>query len=102
MTATLVWAGLARGSTPEGQLLVIVAGSGIRMIFVIVAGVLLHQTIPALEDDRFLLWVVFFYLATLAISRLAPHTPAPEQDPAAAPRAPGATAAAPADAGQPA
>ena len=46
--------------------------------------------------------VVVAYLATLAISRLAPHTPAPEQDPAAAPRAPGATAAAPADAGQPA
>ena len=54
------------------------------------------------DEPLIIVGVVVAYLATLAISRLAPHTPAPEQGPAAATRGPGATAAAPADAGQPA
>jgi hypothetical protein len=67
MTATLLWCTWALASSPDNQLVAVMGGSGLRLLVVGAVGVLLHQRMPALQQDSFLLWVVFFYLATLTL-----------------------------------
>lgn len=67
MTGSMIWLALAHGGSPDKQLVAAMGGSGLRLVFVLVAGVLLHRNVALLSEDRFLLWVVFFYLTTLAL-----------------------------------
>jgi hypothetical protein len=65
--ATLVWCELALGGSPEQQLAAVMGGTAARMVFVIAAGMVLYHVVPAFGYDRFWLWIIFFYLATLAL-----------------------------------
>lgn len=64
---TLAWSQKALKGLPEQQLLAVMGGIVVRMGFVIGAGMALHTLHPAFHYDRFLIWVIVFYLATLAL-----------------------------------
>ena len=89
-TASLIWAGWARDQSPERQLLMMVGGTGLRMVAVLGAGLLLSPCYPAvvvagLRQLRGLWsdvgwmpaqettpitwwgWLLVFYLFTLAL-----------------------------------
>lgn len=63
---TLAWADRALRGKPEEQLLFMLGGTGIRMIFVLGAGLLLYYSVEPFQHPGFWLWVLLFYLMTLA------------------------------------
>jgi hypothetical protein len=66
--ATLVWSHRAlHGGSPNQQLAAILGGTGVRMAFVIGLGLILFHGVPELHHPGFLVWVVVFYLWTLAL-----------------------------------
>ncbi len=68
MMGTLVWAGRAlRGGRPEQALLAVMGGTGLRLLFVIGVAVALYLAAPYFHSRGFLIWVVVFYLVTLAL-----------------------------------
>jgi hypothetical protein len=64
---TLLWSGRALGGPPEQQLLAVLGGTGLRLFAVLVAGVGLFLSVPALGHAAFLIWLVVFYLITLTL-----------------------------------
>jgi len=65
--ATLVLAEKARSWPPHVQIAVLLGGTGIRMIAVAVAAVVLARSVAALDvETGFMRWVVGFYFVTLA------------------------------------
>lgn len=67
MTATMLWCHWAFGSSPENQLAAVMGGTSVRMLVVAGGGIGLYFAAPALSRPAFLVWVVVFYLATLAL-----------------------------------
>jgi hypothetical protein len=67
MTATLLWCQWAFAHAPEQQLLSVLGGTSIRLFVAIAGGIGLFHAVPALHRPAFLLWVIVFYLATLAL-----------------------------------
>lgn len=65
--ATLIWAHLAFRGLPEQQLLAVLGGTGLRLVFVLAAGMGLFYTVPEFHYQRFWLWIIAFYLATLTL-----------------------------------
>jgi hypothetical protein len=66
-TLTLLWALVAPGQSPEQRRLVILGGTGIRLFFVLGAGLLLTSTVGYFHRQSFWLWLALFYLVTLAL-----------------------------------
>ena len=66
-TATLIWSERSLKAAPEQQMLAIFGGTGVRMVFVIGVGMVLYYSLPLFNDSRFWIWVVVFYLFTLAL-----------------------------------
>lgn len=66
-TATLVWACLTWGRSPEQRLLITVGGMAVRVSFVVAAGLLLFQLIPYFHQVSFWGWLAVFYLITLGL-----------------------------------
>ena len=65
---TLLWAGWAQGRAPEQQMAMALGGSGIRMFVVLTAALVLYQKIPFFQEQGgFWVWVLVFYLFTLAL-----------------------------------
>jgi hypothetical protein len=67
MVATMVWCHFAFGGTSEQQLAAVLGGTGLRLLVAIGGGVGLSRSVPALDHPAFLIWVVVFYLITLAL-----------------------------------
>ena len=65
--ATLAWSQRALQGRHEQQLLAVMGSTGIRMAFVIAAAMVLFHTSDEFHHQQFLLWVVVFYLVTLAL-----------------------------------
>jgi hypothetical protein len=65
--ATMLWCDLMLGGAPEQQLAAVMGGTVIRMFFVMAIGMVLYYTVAALHHNSFWLWIVVFYLATLAL-----------------------------------
>jgi hypothetical protein len=63
--ATLLWAGWALDQSPEQQLGLVLGGTGVRMVFVLGAGLLLNSFVPYFQRQGFWLWILGFYLLTL-------------------------------------
>jgi hypothetical protein len=80
---TLVWAERTSRKDPQQLLIVALGGTGVRMFGVLVAGILLVQTVPLYrEQDGFLIWLLVFYLFTLALEmtlllKARPHADGP-------------------------
>ncbi len=64
---TLAWTRWAFKGLPEQQLLAVMGGTVVRMAFVIGAGMALYHLAPDFNYQRFWLWVIGFYLFTLAL-----------------------------------
>jgi hypothetical protein len=65
---TLIWAAWGLKEHPEQQVTVIVGGSGLRMFFVLCAGLLISKCVPYYEEQTsFWIWLLVFYCFTLAL-----------------------------------
>jgi hypothetical protein len=67
MTVTLWWCRGAMAGSADQQLTAILGGSGVRLVAVLCASIGLFLGVEALHRPAFLIWVVVFYLATLAL-----------------------------------
>ena len=67
MTLTMLWCHWAFGSSPEQQLAAVMGGTSVRMLVVAGGGIGLYFATDALARPAFLVWVVVFYLVTLAL-----------------------------------
>ena len=64
---TLVWARRAYGQQPEQQMLAVMGGTGVRMAFVLAVGLLLFFNVKEFAYQRFWIFVIVYYLFTLAL-----------------------------------
>jgi hypothetical protein len=64
---TFIWCHKSLQGTSEQRLLAVLGGSGVRMLFVIGAGMALFHLLPAFHYQRFWLWIIVFYLFTLTL-----------------------------------
>jgi ABC-type spermidine/putrescine transport system permease subunit II len=64
---TLLWAEWVSRQSPEQQLTMVLGGTGIRMGVVMGIGLLLYLFLPYFEQPGFWLWLLAFYLFTLAL-----------------------------------
>jgi len=77
---TLVWARRADPHKPEQQLLAVMGGTGVRMAFVLAAGLILFLNVNAFGYQRFWIFVIVYYLFTLTLEMvLIVRSPAVEQ-----------------------
>lgn len=66
-TLTLLWSAWAFRQTPDLQLVSVLGGTGVRMFFVLAAGLALWAWVPYFGDNSFWTWVMVFYLFTLGL-----------------------------------
>jgi hypothetical protein len=64
---TLLWADWAYRQTPEQQLTMILGGTGVRMGLVLGIALLLYAMLPEFQQQSFWIWLLVFYLLTLAL-----------------------------------
>jgi hypothetical protein len=64
---TLAWAHASFKGQPHQQVAAVLGGAGLRMLFVVVGGLVLYHSIPEFFYVRFWIWVIAFYLLTLAL-----------------------------------
>jgi hypothetical protein len=64
--ATLAWSAWGQRKAPEHQIYAALGGSGIRMFFVLGAGMLLTN-LAYFQQPGFWMWVLAFYLFTLLL-----------------------------------
>jgi threonine/homoserine/homoserine lactone efflux protein len=78
-TLTLAWSRRAYKGQPEQQLAAVLGGTAVRMIFVMAVGLVLFYSIEAYQYQRFWLFVIFYYLVTLALEVVILVRSTPEQ-----------------------
>jgi hypothetical protein len=64
---TLYWSLRARDRTAEARLFAMLGGMGMRMAVVLGLGCVLYALVPVLHSDSFWVWLILFYLVTLAL-----------------------------------
>ena len=64
---TLAWTARAMDRAGEQQFLMVLGGTGIRMIFVLAVGLTIYGLFPVFQQPSFWIWVLVFYLITLAL-----------------------------------
>jgi hypothetical protein len=65
---TLVWTTRSLVRPADQQLILLLGGTGLRMFVVLAVSLLLYRLIPYLQDQPgFWIWVLIFYLFTLAL-----------------------------------
>jgi len=65
---TLLWGERALRQSADQQLVMVLAGTGVRMFFVLLAGWALHQYVPYYQRQAsFLIWLAVCYVFTLAL-----------------------------------
>jgi hypothetical protein len=64
---TLLWADWAYRQSPELQLTMVLGGTGIRMGLVLGVALLLYTMLPYFQQQSFWIWLLVFYLLTLAL-----------------------------------
>jgi len=67
MVLTLAWCLRVQGGSAEAQLAAVMGSTAIRLFLVIIVAVSLFLFVEELNQPSFMLWVVFFYLATLTL-----------------------------------
>ncbi|GEM_PF-2373711 len=66
--ATLVWGERALRQSADKQLVMVLGGTGIRMVLVLLGGWTLYQYVPYYQQQpRFLIWLTVGYLFTLGL-----------------------------------
>jgi hypothetical protein len=64
---TFLWTRWATAQSPEQQMVAVLGGMGVRMGLVLAVGLALYRWSPSFSHDRFLFWLLVFYLLTLAL-----------------------------------
>jgi hypothetical protein len=64
---TLIWCRWAFKEQPEHQLLAVMGGTGVRLLFVLGPGIALFFLVPIYKSPSFWIWIVVFYLYTLTL-----------------------------------
>jgi hypothetical protein len=64
---TLLWADWAYRQSPEQQLTMVLGGTGVRMGLVLGVALLLYMMLPYFQQQSFWIWLLVFYLLTLAL-----------------------------------
>ena len=64
---TLVWGEQALRQSVDKQLLLVLGGTGVRMVFVLLVGWILFLWVPYFQQQSFLIWLVVGYLFTLVL-----------------------------------
>jgi hypothetical protein len=64
---TLAWTKWAYAGKAEQQLLAVMGGTAVRMVLVIAAGMVLFLNVKKFEYQRFWIFVIVYYLFTLAL-----------------------------------
>jgi len=78
---TLIWGERALRESPDKQLILVMGGMGLRMAFVLLAGLVLFQYVPYYQrQGSFLLWLAVSYLFTLALDIIVLLTGRTQQD----------------------
>src|SRR5258708_30885265 len=68
---TLYWGMRAVQGPPEQQLMVVMGGTGIRMLFVLLVGLALYKLVPYYQTYQgFWIWLLVFYLFILALEMI--------------------------------
>jgi hypothetical protein len=65
--ATMVWARWSLRQSPEQQLLMVLGGTGLRMFFVLAAGLIIYFQVPYFQEQSFWIWVLVAYLFSLGL-----------------------------------
>jgi hypothetical protein len=65
--ATLAWATWTAGRSPEHQLAMALGGTGVRLGVVLCGGLAIYFLVPGFRQVGFWIWVVVFYVVTLAL-----------------------------------
>lgn len=64
---TLIWIVRSRDQRPAQQMAAILGGTGLRMFGVLAAALVLFAAVPPLHEVAFWIWILVFYLFTLAL-----------------------------------
>jgi hypothetical protein len=64
---TLVWACRTIKYRPSQAFVVIASGTGVRVTFVLGAGLILNQAVAYFEQTSFWVWILGFYMLTLGM-----------------------------------
>jgi hypothetical protein len=64
---TMVAADWSFRQAPDLQLAIILGGTGVRMGFVLGVGLLLYYLVPFFAQPSFWIWLLIYYLLTLAL-----------------------------------
>jgi hypothetical protein len=68
MAGALVWASWAQSQSPQDQLVAVVGGTGVRMIFVLAGALILALAVPYFQGQvAFWIWLLVVYAAALAL-----------------------------------
>jgi hypothetical protein len=67
---TLAWSWRAMEGKGEQQIIVILGGTGLRMVLVLVGGLAICGLFPAFQQASFWIFVLAFYLVTLALEMI--------------------------------
>jgi hypothetical protein len=67
---TLAWAGREGARSADQLLLIVVGGTGVRLLFVLGFGFGIYWTAPYFQQSSFWVWLLVFYLFTLALETL--------------------------------
>jgi hypothetical protein len=67
---TLAWACRTIKYRPSQAFVVIASGTGVRVTFVLGAGLILNQAVAYFEHTSFWLWILGFYMVTLGLETL--------------------------------
>jgi hypothetical protein len=78
---TLVWVERTGQKQPQQMLLAALGATGVRMFGVLGVGIVLVQAVPPFRgQDGFLIWLLIFYLFTLALEMTLLLTARPSPD----------------------
>jgi hypothetical protein len=83
MAATLVWADWAQRRGAQDQLVMVMGGTGLRIAFVLVGGMVLYLAVPYFDEIAFWIWVLVVYPCTLALDVALMLAGRPQSAPAA-------------------
>lgn len=64
---TLVWSAWAERQSSDQQVMAMLGGTGVRLFTVVGLGLVLHLAVPYFAGQRFLVWLLVYYLLTLAL-----------------------------------
>ena len=68
--ATMLWSHWGLDQSPDQQLVSILGGTGVRMFFVLGAGLFLTSQVAFFQDRGFWMWLLVFYLFILTLEML--------------------------------